>query len=52
MSDPPALQRIEQRAGNVFLPYEFMEILGTPFSRENLILHREMGRASGDLLHI
>jgi len=52
MGYPAALKCVEQRAGDMFLPYEFMEILGTPFSRENLILHREMGRASGDLLHI
>ncbi len=50
--DPAALQGIHQRAGDVLLTYEFMEILRTPFAGKNLILHREKGRAPGNLLHI
>jgi len=52
MSDPTALKGIEQRAGDVFLSYELMEILRAPFAGKYLILHREKGRASGILLHI
>ena len=52
MSDPIALKGIEQRAGDVFLSYELMEVLRAPFASENLILHKEKGRAPGNLLHI
>ncbi len=52
MSDPAALQSVDQSAGNVFLPYEFSKIPGTPFASKNLILHRKKGRAPGILLHI
>ena len=47
-----ALQCIEQSTRDVFLSYELMKISGTPFASKNLILHKKMGRASGDLLHI
>ena len=52
MRNPAALKSIEQRTGDMLLPNEFMKILGTPFASENLILHKEMGRASGVPLHI
>jgi hypothetical protein len=40
MGDPAALQCIQQGTGDVFLSYEIMKILGTPFASENLILHK------------
>ena len=52
MGNAIALKGIEQRAGDVFLSYEFMEILRAPFAGKYLILHRVKGRASGNLLHI
>ena len=32
MRDAAALKRIQQGAGDMLLPYEFMEVLGTPFA--------------------
>jgi len=52
MSHSAALQRVEQSAGDMLLTYDIAKILGAPFAGQYLILHREKGRAPGDLRHI
>ena len=52
VGDTSALQRVEESARDVVLPDEFMEVLGAPLARQDLVLHSGKSRAPGDLRHI
>jgi hypothetical protein len=41
MMQPLVIQRIYQRALNMFLPNQLLEILRTPLARQYLIAHAE-----------
>jgi len=52
MSHASALQRVQKSPRDMVLPDQFMEILGTPLTRQDLVLHSGQSRAPGYLRHI
>jgi hypothetical protein len=39
VGNPPLLDGVFKRPGNMLLPYDFRELLGTVFSGKNLVAH-------------